>query len=341
MWTIAGYLGRILMVMGVLLLIPMGYSVLSGENQCVAPFLYTALASVTAGSILYFRKSSRSPSTSQAMVICTLSWVVMSIAAAAPLVLIIDASWIDAVFETMSGFTTTGITMFTGLDDMPRSIILWRSITQWVGGLGILTFFLAVASQIPGAHRLMVAESHKIASGRPVPGLLHTVKILWTIYIAITVAIICSFYLAGMGMFDSVNHAFTTLSTGGYSPHDLSMGWYKATGTGNYILIEYITIVGMIAGGMSFLVHYRVFSGQGFKALWDSSEIRLWWILIGSFVLLILMEQFFKGQVSPGNLEEAFRKNLFQVSSIISTTGFATEDLRSSFFAQLQDSCFF
>jgi trk system potassium uptake protein TrkH len=339
MRIITGYLGRILVLMGILLCVPAVYSLLTGEVHCSVPFLLTALGALLVGSVLVFRQSSRSPDAAQAMVICTLSWIVLSVVAAVPLVLIIDASWIDGIFETMSGFTTTGITMFTGLDEMPRTVILWRSITQWIGGLGILTFFMAVASQIPGAHRLMTAESHKIASGRPVPGLLHTVKILWTIYIAITVAIVLSLYMAGMGMFDCVNHAFTTISTGGYSPHDQSIGWYSATGTGNSVLIEYILIAGMTAGGMSFLVHYRVFRGQ-VKALHDGSEVRLWWMLIGAFVLLIMLEQLLSGSISAGNLERTFRKDLFQVTSIISTTGYATEDLSSPYFGAVARQLF-
>ena len=177
------------MLLGAMLLVPLIFAMLSGEEECISPFLATAAASAAAGALLHFRRGKGSPSTAQAMVICSLSWIVLSIAGAVPFVLVIDASWIDAVFETMSGFTTTGITMFTGLDEMPRSLLLWRSITQWVGGLGILTFFMAVASQIPGAHRLIDAESHKIFSGRPVPGLLHTVKILWTIYICFTAVV--------------------------------------------------------------------------------------------------------------------------------------------------------
>ncbi len=320
------------MLLGAMLLVPLIFALLAGEEECINPFLVTLASSAAVGAILHFRKGQNSPSTAQAMVICSLSWLVLSIVGAVPFVLIIDASWIDAVFETMSGFTTTGITMFTGLDEMPRSLLLWRSITQWVGGLGILTFFMAVASQIPGAHRLIEAESHKIFSGRPVPGLLHTVKILWTIYICFTAAVTAAYHLAGMSAFDAVNHALTTISTGGFSSHDMSIGWFGSPGQGNTALIQYVAVAGMLAGGISFLVHYRVFRGDGLKALWKSAEMKLWWILILAFIAVILGEQLIAGSISPGSFEQDFRKDLFQVTSILTTTGYATEDLTSAFF---------
>lgn len=126
-----------------------------------------------------------------------------------------EARYLDGVFETMSGFTTTGITMFTGLDDMPKSIIFWRAWTQWLGGLGILTFFLAIIRQGGGAHRLFGAESHKIDVARPVPGLTNTIKTLWAIYIGFTGFIAVCLAVVGMSVFDSLCHTFTALSTGG------------------------------------------------------------------------------------------------------------------------------
>jgi len=114
----------------------------------------------------------------QAMLVCALGWIIFSFIGALPFVIALKVSYLDAVFETMSGFTTTGITVFIGLDRMPKSILFWRSLTQWVGGLGILTFFLAISFQKGNTHRLFRAESHKIDMGRPVPGVANTLKIL-------------------------------------------------------------------------------------------------------------------------------------------------------------------
>ena len=340
MRIITGFLGRMMIILGLVLTIPLAYAVVQNDTPCIESFLLAISASAILGLILFLTRDRESPSTAQAVAICTLSWLCLSVLGAIPFVIVLKAGWIDSIFETMSGFTTTGITMFTGLDEMPRSLILWRSMTEWVGGLGILTFFLAVASKIPGAHKLMGAESHKIFSGRPVPGLHHTVKILWGIYLLITAAVCLALFLSGMGLWDSVNHSLTTVSTGGFSPHDSSIGWYHATGTGNHILIEYILIAGMIAGGTNFLIHYRFLSGEGFRALFSGPEVKLWWTLIIGFTCVVFLDQFLAQKISLVNLEETFRKDLFQVSSIITTTGFATEDLYSSFFGSAARQAF-
>lgn len=320
------------MVLGFILLFPLLFAAMNQEPDCIAPFLLTAAGSFLAGVLLYRKRDDSSPSTAQAMLICAVSWIALSIAGAVPLVLVLDTSWINGVFETASGFTTTGITMFQGLDDMPRSILLWRSITQWVGGLGILTFFLAVSARVPGAHRLIGAEGHKIFSGRPVPGLRHTVKILWTIYTAMTVMVAAGLSMSGMGIFDGINHAMTALATGGFSTHDASIAFYAAEGTANSVLMEYITIFGMIAGGTSFLVHYRVFRGEGIRALFSGPEVKLWWTLIIGFLAVFMAEQMISGELFRNSVAGVFRKDLFQVCSVISSTGFTTEDLYSPFF---------
>ncbi len=317
------------MIAGLVLLPPAVYALLSGEASLASPFLYTAAVSAALGFILYRNRDASPPTTSQAMIICVLSWAIISLVGAVPIVIILDVSWMDGIFESVSGFTTTGITMLTGLDHMPRSVILWRSISQWIGGLGILTFFLAVAARVPGAHRLMGAEGHKIFSGRPVPGLIHTVKILWTIYFVFTAVAAVAYILAGMSVFSGINHGLTTIATGGFSPHDQSIGYYAATGTGNHRLIEYIAIAGMTAGALSFIVHYRILRGEGLKPLFNGGEMRLFWKLIAVFFMVIIGERLLAG--SPVT-EASFRKVLFQTISVLTTTGYATEDLTSPFF---------
>jgi len=332
MRVITGYLGQMLLLLGAMLSVPVLYSVLSHEDGTTTfAFTVTAVLSLLAGTVLFITRDRRSPSTAQGMVICSLSWAVLSAFGSLPFILALNTSPMNALFESVSGFTTTGITVFTGLEELPRSILLWRSISQWVGGLGILTFFMAVASKTPGAHRLIEAESHKIFAGRPVPGLMHTVRILWTIYGSFTVAVAIAYLLAGMSIFDAVNHALTTIATGGFSTHDASMGWFAGASTGNHVLIEYIAVVGMLAGGVSFLVHYRVFAGDGPLALFRGSEMRLFWGIILVSFLFIGAEQV----IASGFWEDpepALRKNLFQTISMLTTTGYATEELTSPFF---------
>jgi len=285
----------------------------------------------------------------QAMLICSLAWLGFSAIGAIPFVIGINVSYINAYFETLSGFTTTGITMFTGLEQMPRSILFWRSLTQWVGGLGILTFFLAVIFRGGAGHRLFGAESHKIEVKRPVPGLANTVKILWCIYCGLTVLIILSLVGVGMPFFDSICHSFTALSTGGFSPHDASIEYYRLSSHPNFIWIEYILIVGMIMGGTNFLIHYRVLK-RDWKALFDNSEMRYWWTFIIAFVVIIFVERFAKLESLAGisfsssnfwiRIEENFRIVLFQVAAILTTTGFGTRDIGSLFFGQVAKQLF-
>ncbi len=337
--VVLGSLGSLLIVLGGFLILPLLMVVYEGNPMQNIRLLFAFALPITlsgvVGFILLKLFKSDTINNIQAMLICTLGWLVFSAVGALPYVLAIDSSFIDGFFEAMSGFTTTGITMYTGLDTMPDCIIFWRALTQWIGGLGILTFFLAISSKGVGAHWLFGAESHKIDLGRPVPGLANTLAILWGIYTAFTIVILLGLHISGMSLFDSVCHSFTALSTGGFSPHDASIEYYQINGFRHYIWIEYILILGMIFGGTNFLIHYRVLKGQP-KALYDNSEMRYWWSLIGLFTLIILIEIFLKvapeSQRGLENLEENFRMTAFQVVSIITTTGFGTRDIGSPFF---------
>ncbi|KPJ74328.1 cation transporter [candidate division TA06 bacterium DG_78] len=333
--------GSLLIVLGGFLLLPLVIGFLYGEVETINSFLLPSLISFFLGFLCRSLFRSENPNTTQAMLICSLGWLVCSAIGALPFVIGINTSYLNGFFEAMSGFTTTGITMFTGLDYMPKSILFWRSLTQWIGGLGILTFFLAVTYRGGSAHRLFGAETHKIGMDRPVPGLANTLKILWAIYAGFTLIIIVGLLLAGVSIFDSVCHSFTALSTGGFSPHDASIGYYRLSGYVHYRWIEYILIVGMIMGGTNFLIHYRVARGN-IKSLFDNTEMKYWWTLIIVFVIIILIERFVKLEALKPHLfstsgffihiEENFRTVLFQVTAIITTTGFATKDIGSPFF---------
>jgi len=341
------FLGSLFIVLGVALVIPLAFAFLNGEisqgYRTVSAFSLSSLLALSLGAVCrtVFRRSALS--SPQAMLVCSLGWMGFSAIGAIPFVVGIHASYLDAFFETMSGFTTTGITMFTRLDEIPRSILFWRSLTQWIGGLGILTFFLAVTTRRGSAHRLFGAESHKIEVGRPVPGLANTIRILWSIYAGLTLFVALSLSGVGMSFFDSVCHSFTALSTGGFSPHDASIEHYRLLGYSRFIYIEYILILGMIMGGTNFLVHYGVLKGK-WKALFDNTEMKYWWAFIFIFVMLIFAERAIKVEAPVGisahnidfwrHIEENFRIVLFQVISIITTTGFGTRDIGSPFFGQ-------
>lgn len=314
------------------------------------PFVISSIIALFSGLLLKFIFTKHNIDGSASMLICGLSWIVISAVGALPYVFIIKASYLNAYFEAVSGFTTTGITVFSGLDHMPASLIFWRSMTQWIGGLGILSLFLVIIYQSGSVHHIYSAESHKISSSRPRPGLFNTLKVLWAIYGSLTALAIAAFTIEGMGFFDAVNHAFTALSTGGFSPHDASIAYYAQNNYKNYKLIEYTVTFFMLTGGINFLIHFRVIRGQ-IKALWDNTEMRLWWKLIFIFTFLIILEHLMKtgwlnnilnGQFDNAGvkIESTFRHTIFQVVSIITTTGFGTKDIGASYFPGLAKQLF-
>jgi len=352
------FLGNLLGIFGLILLFPLILVFLywgrNGENSATFyAFLIPSLISF-AGCWLIRRLFKRGPLTlASSMIMCALAWLLVAALGALPFVLAIGSNYLNAYFEAMSGFTTTGITVYSGLDSMPYSILFWRSLTQWLGGLGILSFFLIIifgGGGKGGFHHIFSAESHKISSGRVAPSLLNTLKILWVIYLSFTFFSIAILILEKMPVFDSVCHSLTALSTGGFSTHDASIGYYKASGHPHYKIIEYTLTFIMMLGGINFLIHYRVFKGD-FKALWDNIEIRYWWGLLFVFSFVIIVEHFYKsgalGGLFAGDgsfnirvVEEVFRKSIFQVMSILTTTGFGTEDIGSEFFGAVAKQLF-
>ena len=351
--TVFHLLGSLFIISGIILLIPLIVvtwqdEITSDKNTFYAFLIPSILSFILA---FMFNRIFRpaTPNALQAMLVCALGWIVLSAIGAIPFVIALKVSYINAYFETMSGFTTTGITVFTDLQKLPKSILMWRSLMQWVGGLGIITFFLAVAYRGKGAHKVFVAESHKIETARPVPSMYNTIKILWSIYIGFTILLFTSLYLANMNLFDSICHALCTISTGGFSPYDASIFYYNASGHPYYRIIEYIIIAGMMLGGINFLIHYRAIKGD-IKSFFDNMEMKYWWGLVYLFLILIMFEHIHANKIFEGisllsidclkKLEEIFRVSLFQVIAILTSTGFATQDITSGWFGPLAKHLF-
>ena len=334
-------LGAILQVSGVVLSAPLPFlwinAATGGHEVSTWCFLGPAALSILSGTFLKRLGRPADLNDRDGFLVCVFAWLSVSAFGAIPLWHGVPMPYLDAYFEAVSGFSTTGITMLTGLDRLPRSLLLWRSLMQWVGGLGILALFLAVTHGAGGVHRLFGAESHKIATDRPVPSLTRTLHALWLVYAALTVLVVVLLRLAGTPLFDAVTHAFTALSTGGYSPYDASIGHYRETGYAHYRVIEWILILGMTAGGTNFLVHYRVVTGQ-IRALWDGLEVRLWWGIILGTVLLILVDRFVAFGAVPDR--DALRDAFFQTTALVTTTGFGTRDIGASYYPALAKQLF-
>ncbi len=335
------YLGALFWIFGFVLLVPVFVQVIfarAGYDE-VSPLCYLIPAAVSwfLGALLKRSWGLGRIESRGSMLVCALGWICISAVGALPLSLGLGVSYLDAYFEAVSGFTTTGITMLQGLDDMPRSIIFWRAFMQWVGGLGILAFFLAVAVTGGSSHQLFSAESHKIFSKRPTPGLFRTLRILWAIYAGFTFLIVILLVLEGVSAYDAVAHSFTVLSTGGYSPYDASIDYYRQAGYTHFAAIEYTLVFGMLLGGMNFFIHYRVLTG-GFGALWDNLEIKLFWFILGGAAVLVAFDHWMKfGFESFG---ETIRYSLFQVVAVMTSTGFATKDIGADYFPALAKQLF-
>jgi trk system potassium uptake protein TrkH len=325
---VLGYLGSILLFLGFVFAVPtVCVFFFPGTPRWTAQvlsFVIPSVFSLALGGALRRAFGSKPPaSAKEAVLVCAVGWLGVSGVGAIPFVLQLDISYLDAYFETMCGFTTTGITMLRGLDGIPPSLLLWRSFIQWLGGLGILAFFLVFMFSGRGAHRIFSAESHKILSRRPVPGLFGTLRILWTIYCALTAACAVALLIGGMSLFDAICHSFTALSTGGYSTHDASIGFY------NSAAIEYILVVFMLAGGINFLVHFRLSRGE-LRSLYDSFEMKLLWLILAGTTLIVMFEHM--SRVPADSIASSFRYSIFQVVSIFTTTGFSTQDIGSPYF---------
>jgi len=340
------YLGALLMVVGVALCVPLIPYLFEGDaahGVPLATFILPAIVSLAAGRLLQQRIHLRTPTTAEAMAITALGWIVVSAVGAVPFCIALKKPFVDALFEAVSAFTTTGITVFEGLDAMPRSILVWRSLMQWLGGLGILTFFLAVGFRGgSAAAALFGAEGHKIASARPVPGIRHTVKILWAIYLVLTAGCMATFLAGGMSPFDAVNHALTCISTGGFSTHDASFAWFAAHGVGHPRLLEYAASLFMLSGGINFLVHYRVATGN-VGALFRDFEMRWFWAIVGGATAVAVGDHLLHHApevAGAAGLEHLFRAALFQVSSLVTSTGFGTVDIGDPFFPALTKQLF-
>jgi len=253
----------------------------------------------------------------ESFLVVALTWVILSAFGMLPFYLsgaIPDIS--NAYFETMSGFTTTGASILTQVDEMPRGLLFWRSITQWIGGIGIIVFALAILPIMGGnASVLYDAETTGITHERFRPRVSQIAKRLWITYIFITGILVLLLWAGPMSLFDSLCHAMTTMSTGGYSTKQASIAYWNSP------YLEYVLSIFMFIGGVNFSLIFFLFRGVPKKLIKDE-EFRWYAIICVVFAVIITLGLFFTGQFS--NLENAFRTSLFQVTSIITTTGFTT-----------------
>jgi len=327
--TVLHYLGIVLVAFSALQAAPLIVSAIHVETVRFPVRIYAipALLAVAAGMLLLTLFRPRRLTTGGAMAIGALGWFALSLVGAIPFWLALDVTYLDAFFEAASGFTTTGATVLEGLSLLPKSLLLWRALTQWIGGLGIFTLFLFVIRGSGLRHTLMGAEAHKAASERFSPGVFTSLRILWSIYVGLTVLCCLLLRLEGLSLFDAVTHAMTTLSTGGFSSYDESVGYFVLHGYRHAVWIEYTILLFMFLGGTSFLVHWHLLRRR-LRTVWRNSELRLWIAVLLLATLAIVIADW--GQAGALGIHGHIRSSLFNVVSIATTTGFSTTSLTGS-----------
>ena len=253
----------------------------------------------------------------ESFLVVSLTWVILSLFGMLPFYLsgaIPDIS--NAYFETMSGFSTTGASILTDIDSMPKGLLFWRSITQWIGGIGIIVFALAVLPMVGGnASVLYDAETTGIVHERFRPRITQVAKRLWMTYIFVTSILFFLLWAGPMDVFDSACHALATMSTGGYSTKQVSIAYWNSP------YLEYVLSAFMFIGGINFALIFFLLKGVPKKLLKDE-EFRWYVVICLVFITIIALSLYFSGKIT--DIEYSFRTSMFQVVSIITTTGFTS-----------------
>lgn len=325
---VLAYHAPVLTAVGLALLVPLLAAAWEARGLPPWPeargFLLPAAVAVLLGQALRLRRPSVSSLTRhEALLVTTAVWLSIGLLGAMPFVLILGTPPVDALLESVSGFTTAGTTMLVGLDALPVSVLVWRMLTQWLGGLGILLIVLLVGqSRGSQMHSLLSAEGVKVDSGRLSLNFQSAAIRFTLIYVILTVSQTIITTLLGMPIFDSVYHAMTTVSTGGFSPHDESIAFYRHRPEQfpYFMAIEFVIVVFMIAGGTNFYVLGRLGRGQ-LAALWDGLEMRILWVVVGGATLIVTLSAWV---LLGGGLGDWLLRSLFEVASIVSTTGYET-----------------
>jgi len=327
-------MGLLLLFNGLFMLIA---AVVSGVYDDGAT-LDIALASITTMFIgvtsMYFtRNHKKEVQRKEGYIIVTFGWIVMSLSGMLPYLFSGAIPTVtNAFFETISGYTTTGATILEDIEALPEGILLWRSLTHWIGGMGIIVLAIAILPILGiGGMQLFAAEAPGPSADKLHPRITDTAKRLWLIYVGYTAAETLLLKLAGMSFFDAVNHSLATLSTGGFSTKNASLAFWN-----DQPLIQYIVIFFMFLAGSNFVLSYFAFKGKVQRVLRDE-EFKFYSIFIGIFTIVVALVVYFKANVVVsdyhpminGVAESSFRHALFQVVSVITTTGFVTADFSS------------
>ena len=310
--------GMLLMFLSVAMLLPIPFSLYYKESDWVA-FLISAAVTLVVGATLFLTtRYGRDLRTKEGFAVVTFGWIFLSIFGSLPFLLSgAIPSVTDAFFETMSGFTTTGATILPDVERLSHGILFWRSLTQWIGGMGIIVLSLAILPFLGvGGMQLFKAEAPGPTADRLTPRIAETAKILWGVYVAISALEAVLLMFGGMGFFDALCHTFGTMATGGYSTRNASIGAFGSA------YIHYVIIFFMLMAGTNFSLHYRFLKGD-WRAYLRNKEFLFYLSIIGIVTVIIGVDTFLN---QYRNLPDTMQFTLFQVVSILTTTGYGTTD---------------
>lgn len=311
-------IGKLIVIVGACMIIPLLTALIYRENDwwvfgicmpftCISGFLMYKLC-----------QSDERLRAKDGFAIVTYGWIIASLFGMLPYLMSGVLPHIaDAFLETMSGFTTTGATVFDDIDHLPHSILIWRSLTHWLGGMGIIVLFVAILSTLgTGNIQMMKAEMTGPIAEKIRPRISDSAKYLWLIYIGLTLTNIVALMLCGFPLFDAINHAFAIISTGGFSTKTDSFGYYQNDAA------EWVCIFFMFISGANFAIHYHIIKNKSLRPLWHSKVFRwyLWIVVIASGLITLSLT------IAGRPFGEAMRTAFFHVVSVITTTGFITED---------------
>ncbi|MGM0509863.1 MAG: TrkH family potassium uptake protein [Thermoplasmatota archaeon] len=323
--VVIGNLGGILKLFGFAFFVPVLPAIIYQEGPMafgflpvnVLIFLFMAAFTITLGYPFEAFGKAKDFYHNEAIVIVSVSWLMLALLSSIPFLLSgVLTSPIDGFFEAMSGMTTTGATVLPyPLEQHPKSVLLWRGLLQWMGGMGVIVLSVAILSKLSsGGLSLLEAEAPGPSITRLKPKIKETAKILWYIYGLLTLSEVILLLGAGVKPYDAVYHSFTTLATGGFSPHTSSIAYFSST-------VQWIILFFMIVAGVNFSLHYQFFEGN-FKKMFNNSEFRAYLFMIfgiATIVTFIVYNKF-------PSFGDSFRHSLFQVSALMTTTGYATVD---------------
>jgi trk system potassium uptake protein TrkH len=301
-------IGSLLKYFALAYIAPLVTAIYYGEDWRI--FLYSLLVTLTVGLLLEFGfRTTRIIERPDGFTIVAFTWLLIPLISTLPYVFL-GLGFLDAFFEAMSGFTTTGATILKVVEELPKSALLWRSLTQWLGGMGVILLFISILPRLGvGGSQLFDREFPGPLPERLRPRFRTTARLLWTIYVGFTAAEIALLYfLARLPLFDSICVSFSTIPTGGFTPTTASIEAYVNA----YPLAQYIIMFFMFLAGMSFIIHYQLLRGN-WKAI-KGEEFRLYLIILAAAILLLIGSQGLN----------SYREGIFQAISIMTTTGFVT-----------------